>query len=336
MSERIRTIVAVAILTIAIWVWADLEQTAPPREVQIPVKVVVPPDYIVKSVTPAEITVKFQGPKGEVEDLAASPEEMVCRLELTESELKANPNRVVMHAREGLTAWASRRIIVLEIRGEHDGAIDGDVVVRVDHLVRVKVRVEPKITGAVATVATVQPPEVEAQVAESELNSLPEARRFAVAPLVVSSLPSNPQVEREVPLDRKLGGDGGIAATFDPPIVKITARLESALVTKSLGRFPVLISAPPEVFNRYRVIFQPEADRFVELEVQGPAPDVEHLNPQDLRVQLLLTPDDKPDPDSWIPRQPVVVNLPPGVKLAKPLPTVNFNLEKLSDRPAGT
>ena len=330
MSERLRTILAVAVLTGAIWVWADIEQTAPPSEAQVPVKVTVPPDYVVLGVAPKELTVRFSGPKGEVQNLTASPEEMVCRLELKESDLKKD--RLVLHARDGFRHWPAR-VVVTDIRSEHDGAVDSDVIVRLSRLVNIKVRVEPRITGAVVSAATAQPAEVTARVAESDLKALPEARRVAVALLAVSSIPSNPQVERDVALEPRLGGAGGIEATFDPPIVKVTARLESAFVTKSLGRFPILIATPPEMLNRYRIVFQPGAERYVELEVQGPAPDIEHLNPQDIRVQLVLTADDKPDPDSWLPGKPVVVGLPPGVKLVKALPTVNFNLEKPSEKP---
>ena len=135
-------------------------------------------------------------------------------------------------------------------------------------------------------------------------------------------------------LDRRLGGDGGIDAAFDPPIVKVTARLESSLVTKSLGRFPILISAPPEVISRYRVVFQRPAERTVELDVQGPAPDIERLQSQDIRVQLVLTAEDKPNVGAPMPGKLDVVGLPPGVKLAKPLPTVNFFLEEQNKPPA--
>jgi hypothetical protein len=234
----------------------------------------------------------------------------------------------VLPARDGFRRWADRRISVTEVKCDHDGVIDGNINVQVDHMVRVKVRVEPKVTGAVAAAATAQPPDVQATVAESEYKALPEAKRVAIATLAVSSVPQNLQVEREVPLERHLGGPDGIEATFDPPIVKVTARLESTLVTKSLGRFPILLSAPPEMLNRYRVVFQPDAERYVEIEVQGPGPDVERLTPQDVRVELVLTADDKPNPGSWLPGKLAVTGVPPGLKLTKPLPTVNFNLEK--------
>lgn len=332
MSETVKTILAVTVLTAALWVWADLEQPAEPEEV-VPVRVKVPAeDYVVRSIVPEQVTVKLKGPRGAIQELRALPEEMACKFELTESELK-EPRRV-LHARDGFRHWAARRIFVTDVKSEHDGVVDGDIIVRVDHMIRVKVRVEPKVTGAVAAVATVQPAEVTARVSEAEWKGLAEAKHHAVAPLAVSSIPANPQIEREVPLERKLGGPDGIEATFDPPIVKVTAKLESAMVVKSLGRFPILLAAPPEMLTRWHVVFQAGVERYVELEIQGPGPDVERLLAQDVRVELVLTADDKPDPASWLPGKLVVVGLPPGVKLTKPLPTVNFNLEKPnSDKP---
>ena len=326
MNETVKTILAVTVLTAALWVWADLEQPAEPEEV-VPVRVTAPTDdYVIRGITPEQVTVKLKGPRGAIQELRASPEDMACKFDLTESDLKGP--RCVLHVRDGFRHWAARRIFVTDAKSEHDGLVDGDVIVRVDHMVRVKVRVEPKVTGAVATVAAVQPPEVTARVSESEWKSLPEAKRYAVAPLAVSSIPANTQIEREASLERKLGGPDGIEATFDPPIVKVTAKLESALVTKSLGRFPILLAAPPEMLSRWKVVFQPGVERYVELQVQGPGPDVERLMPQDVRVELVLTADDKPDPASWLPGKLVVAGLPPGVKLTKPLPTVNLNLEK--------
>jgi len=330
MSERIRSILAVVVLTIAVWVWADLEQTGESED-RIPVQVNVPPDFVVRAKTPDHLTVRIRGPIGEIQDLKASPDEMGCRFDLTEPELKGG--RAVLHARDGFRHWRSRRVVVTGIKDDQGRDESGDITVVLDRRVRVTARVEPKITGAIASEVRARPAEVSALVAESDLKALPQTAHYVLAPLAVTSIPANPEIEREVPLDRRLGGPEGIEAQFDPATVKVTARVEFAVTTRSLGRFPILVSASPEMLNRYRIVFQPQAERWVELEVQGPAPDVERLNVQDIRVQLILTPDDKPDPDSWLPGKPVVAGLPPSVKLVKPLPTVNFNLEKINDKP---
>lgn len=330
MSERIRTFLAVAVLTLAVWVWADLEQTDEGEE-QVPVQINVPANFTVRELAPESITVTFTGPSGEIQDLKASATDRVCRFDLTEAQLGSD--RLVLPARDGFKHWAKRRVVVDDVKDDRDDIPDGEIHVTVVRIVRIKVRVQPQVTGAEATAATASPHEVTARVAESDLKALPDTKRFVVALLDIDVVPEDLQVEQEVTLDRHLGGADGIEASFDPPIVKVSARFQSAVTTKRLGRFPILIVAPPEMLNRYRIVFQPEAERWVELEVEGATPAVERLKPQDIRVQLVLTEDDKPNPGSWLPREPVVVGLPPGIKLAKPVPTVNFNLEKHNEKP---
>ena len=331
MSERIRTFLAVAVLTIAVWVWADLEQTEPGEDL-VPVVINGPPVFQIRDINPKQLTVKYEGPKGELESLNASLKDRVCRFNLTEAELKTTP--LVLPAREGFRHWTGRRIAVTEIRNQHGATFDGKIYANASRLVTVKeVDVKVQVTGAVAKNPHAEPAKVTARVAAADLAKLPEGRRFAVANVEVTTLPEDMQLKEPVLLDSKLGGPDGIDATFDPPTVTVRAMLESAVTRKGFGRLPILISAPSEMLNRYRIVFQPEADRWVELEVEGPTPAVERLKAQDIRVQLVLTADDKPNPGSWLPREPVVVGLPPGVKLVKPLPTVNFNLEKHNEKP---
>jgi len=331
MSERIRTFLAVAVLTIAVWVWTDLEQTGEGEDL-VPVVINGPPDFQIRNINPKQLTVKYEGPKGELESLNASLKDRVCRFNLTEAELKSSP--LVLPARDGFRHWIGRHIAVTEVRDEHGATFDGKIYANASRLVAVeKVRVIVQVTGAVTKAATADPHEVTARVAEADLDRLPKSKYFVVAPLNIDVVPESLKVEQKVTLDRRLGGPDGIDATFDPPTVTVSAPLESAVTKKALGRLPILISAPPEMLNRYRIVFQPEADRWVELEVEGPTPAVERLKAQDIRVQLVLTADDKPNPGSWLPREPVVLGLPPGVKLVKPLPTVNFNLEKHNAKP---
>ena len=226
------------------------------------------------------------------------------------------------------------RIAATDIRDAQGDAFDGNIHADIARLVELpNVRVEVQVTGAVASAATARPPEVTARVAESDLEDFPNSKRFVVAPLDVDTVPEDLAVEQQVTLDRHLGGPDGIDAAFEPPIVTVSARLQAVVTQRNLGRFPILVSGPPEVLNRYRVLFQQDAERWVELEVEGPGPAVERLRPQDVRVQLTLTEDDKPSPGSWLPGQPVVIGLPSSVKLTKPLRSVNFNLERFPEKP---
>lgn len=331
MSEHLKTFLAVTVLTVAVWVWADLEQTGTREETML-VEISAPKDYRIRNIQPNQLTITLKGPEGELQGLDAAPEEKVCRFNLTKADLQSNP--LVLPAREGLQ-HLNPRIAVTGICDAEGRTIDGKIYAEATHLVEVpNVPVKIQVTGAVAAATTPQPTAVTARVAESDLQDFPDTKRYVVAPLNVETIPEDLQVEQEVALDRHLGGSDGVEAVLNPPIVTVSARLKAAVTARNLGRFPILIAAPPEVLNRYRVVFQQDAERWVELEVEGPNPAVERLRSQDIRVQLLLTEDDKPNPGSWLPGQPVVVGLPASVKLVRPLRPVNFNLEKYTEKTA--
>jgi hypothetical protein len=335
MSEHIQTILAVTFLTAAIWVWADLEQTDETEE-QVPVKVAVPGDYSVQSISPSMVYVHFKGPRSEVQRLKnALADEIACRLEVPEQDAKPGP--VTLHAREGFQHWPPR-ITIIAVRGQGDGVTGGDVTVRLDRVIRVRVPVIARITGAEAGLVTVQPDKVEARVAVSEFAALPEAKRHAIALLPVLSIPANLKAEADVSLEPKLGGPDGIDASFEPSIVKVTAQLKSKPGAKQLGPFKIQVTAPPRVVNLYNIVFQPDTNLSVLLDVEGPEADLERLKPTDngITVQLVLTDDDKPEATTWNPREPVVMGLPPGIKLTKSLKPINFNLvEKSGGKPPG-
>ena len=325
MSERIRTILAVTVLTIVIWVWADLEQTAPPREVQVPVKVLVPQDYRVRSISPREVTVKFQGPKGEVEKLTAAPDQLVCRLELSEQELKGQElsKPLSLHATDGFRDWTGRRVVVLDVKAEHDGHADGDVDVGVDRLVNVEIPVQARVTQKQAANIRADPSVVTARVTEADSKRLLAAgaatKPYAVAELDGANLPPDSQVDEPVALDLRLGGiDHVTADSFMPKNVRVTATLKSALITKPLRRIPIHIARLPDSLSRYKIVFQKGTEMAVDLVVQGPAPDIDRLDPADIYVVLDLAADETPVTGvAWVPGKLKVLGLPPYVTLVE-------------------
>jgi len=327
MNERIRTLLAVVVLTAVIWVWADLELSRE-ETFDVPVVVSVPPDYLVRRVTPDHVFVKFKGPKGEIDELRTTPDALACRITLAGADLKTG--RVVARAADGFDHWKPYRVNLVGIMDETGQVTSGEVIVELDRLVRLRVPVKPIITGYTVTgQPTVDPPEVTTVVAESALAALPEAKRYASARLAVTAVPKDSQIEQNVALEPRLGGTDGIEAAFEPTTVRVTAQLESTLSTKALTQIAILIAGPPEMLNTYDVVFQEDADRLIDLKVQGPRQLVEPLTGQDVRVELVLAPDDRPTSEgTWIPRVPKIFGLPVGVEVVGPLPTINFNLKK--------
>jgi hypothetical protein len=328
MSERIRTLLAVVVLTATVWVWADLEQHRE-EQLTVAVKVEAPDNYDVRDSFPKSLTVKVKGPKGEIDKLRASKKDLECRVAPTGPELRTG--RVVLRAEDGFHHWHAYRIDIVKITDDDDRAKDGEIVVDLDRKVRKSVPVKVVITGAtVEGKPTVEPPEVTAVVRESALANLPEAKHFAVALLPVETIPEDRQIrDRPVNLEPRLGGANGIEAKFEPKTVNVTVTLESAVIEKTLERIPLQIAGPPEMLNTYEVVFQEDADRLIDLKIQGSRQLVEPLTGQDARVELVLAPDDRPTGEgTWIPRVPKVFGLPVGVEVVGPLPTINFNLKK--------
>jgi len=325
MSERIRTFLAVAVLTLTIWVWADLELPIPGED-DVPVTVVLPAqsNYRVREISPQRVHVTYKGPRGKIDDLKNHEDLRVCRITLTDAQLRSGV--LTFRAAEGFRPWSN------DYRLDINSVEPDEIRVDLARQVTVKVPVRVQVTGAtVRDPIKTEPAEVEATVAESDLAALPEARRYAVATLSLTGATENQQVERDVPIEKRLGGADGIEATFAPSVVHVTAYLESPVIKTSLGKFMITVAGPPEKLNRYQVVFAEDAERWVDLTVEGPRPDVERLvqQPQSLRVELVLTPDTEPVPGAWIPGHPVVIGLPPTVKIVGDLPAVNFNLKEL-------
>lgn len=332
MSERMRTILAVAALTIAIWVWADLEQTVK-DEADVPVVVSTPThsDYRVRDVSPKRVRVTFRGPSGQIAELRNNDEKMACQILLADAQLKSGT--LTVRAAEGFRHWDGFRVSVSEVE-------PAEIRAELARQVTIKVPVRVQVTDAtLREPAKAEPAEVDATVAEADLAALPEARRYALVSLSLTKIPENQQVERDVVLEKRLGGADGIEATFLPASVRVTAYLESPVIKTSLGKFTLTVAGPPEKLNRYQVVFAEDAERWVDLTVQGPRPEVEKLvqQPQSVRVELVLTADTEPVVVAWIPGHPVVLGLPPSVKLVGELPAVNFNLvEKKAAEPPKT
>ncbi len=332
MSERVRTVLAVALLTATLWVWTDLEQQDT-ATLTVPVRVIPPTGYDVveRTVTPDAVRVTVRGRRGEIQQLKANEEVKVCRFTLTGEDIV--DGRATLRTREGFRHWLDLGVTVSEIRTE-TGEVNAEVRARLVRFVRVTVPVEIEVQGATAAAKAAQPASVTAVVTEANLAAVPEMRRHALAVLRIEAMPEDAEVTREVSLEPRLGGRDGMEAKFEPPIVTVTARLESAVIQKTLPPLPVEVAGPLLVLGTYRVVFQEDASRVVHVKVEGPPKVVDPLTERQVQVQLELTPEDRPAVQgAWLSRVPVVYGLPPGVRLAEPLSTINFNLERRDAAP---
>ncbi|MDP6380675.1 MAG: hypothetical protein QF662_04945, partial [Phycisphaerae bacterium] len=91
MSRKIKTLIAVAFLTIVVWTAIDFEVTDKFEATVHNITVQAPnPDYKVTVVSPesGRISVVFTGPRGQVSKLRVTPEDLSFRYVLGPSELR--------------------------------------------------------------------------------------------------------------------------------------------------------------------------------------------------------------------------------------------------------
>ncbi len=325
MKSQIRTFLAVALLTVTIWVWADLEQVQQTGIVVENVEVLVPQNYEIERISPARLKVVIEARQREIQDLRHSPELHEARFDLRDREIA--DESLSLPVVEGFRHWAGVRIVEI-LEGESDRRVD-QVTVALDRQTQVPVPVRVNVLGATATDASAIPPEVTATVSASDLAELPEGKRYARATVEVKAMQPGRLIEEAVALEPRLGGADGIPARFSPPRVLVRATLESALKTQTLKGVRVVLVVSPDKLKDYEIVFQDDAPPGpVELEVEGRPALVEPLTPEKLSLQVIINPDDKPVEGAWIGRDPMVVGLPPGVTVVGRLPTVNFNLKR--------
>jgi hypothetical protein len=325
MKSRIRTFLAVSLLTITIWVWADMEQLNQDEIVVEDIEVLVPQSFEVESVTPTKLKVQVEGRHSEIQELSHGPERPEARFDLRDREI--NGESISLVAAEGFRHWTGVRVVQV-LEGDTDRRLD-QITVALDRLTEITVPVRVNVLGASATDARAVPPEVKATVSASELATLPEAKRYARATVEVGTMPPERRIDEEVALESRLGAADGIPARFTPARVRVQAALKAAVTPQTLQGVEIVFVVPPEKLEEYEVVFQDNSPPGpVDLTVEGRRELVEPLTARQVSLQVVVTPDDKPVEGAWIGRDPKVVGLPPGVTVVSGLPTVNFNLKR--------
>jgi len=336
MSDRVKTFLAVAFLTVLVWVAIDFEVAEHLQCTIHDITVHAPgPDYTVQVVRPSsgKIDVTFTGPRGQISKLKVTPEEQVFRYAMSESESRVGLLSIAVA--KGFEHLNDKRIVVKGADPEH-------IEVMVDRLIRLeKVPVHiGSVIGAVLAEGKkprVEPETVEATAAQTALAKLTATSHFATATVDLSGtdIPEGGgALTRNIVLDKYLDGNKDVPATFQPDTVTVTLFVESSLLTKVLQDVPVRVSGPPEVIDKYEIVFRGEPGvPAINLKVSGPRDIVGSLLPREVYVYLEVTAVDKPEeePGPGLLRQPRVF-LPPGIKLVEQPPPIRFNLKLRGDK----
>lgn len=136
--------------------------------------------------------------------------------------------------------------------------------------------------------------------------------------------PGAKRVFSAVPVPRQLGS----AELLDvaPPTARVELRVVSEKATRRLEQIAVAYYVSPQIDERVEIERQDVNEWLVELEITGDRNVVEALDPADVRAFVEINSDDVTPSSEFRPFD-VTVELPPGVSLVGPPPTVHLRFQ---------
>jgi len=322
----------VALITLLIWVYADMDVTDD-RDFRATLVLTTGEsrDLVLLNEVTTEVAFKLRGTRSVLNDLQRELDDASSKVRYDVSarhgagEQIARTEDVLRHA----LGLSRRGLSVLSAGPEA-------VSFRLDRRVRRRATIELDAPGAkFIGEPKIEPAETFIWLAESDLAAmnLPQDRpiRLRTARLDMRTVPAGTEHTKELeiltpPMTR-------FPVELETKKVKVTIRIEQRTDEKQL-RVAVRVLAPHTwtqdgTWSEYGLVMKDPLEWQPQITVRGARKDVESLRPEDIDAHVALTEDDKTPVASWLTR-PVVVNLPRGkeLQLIGPRPNVNFKLEK--------
>jgi len=337
--QRVRNALWVTLITVLIWVFADMQLTES-RQMTATIRLTVPQaaslalleregsNPVPRQVRQKNIAVAFEA-IGSRHSLESFERQLKSPITYDLSKA-AGPGEVTIPTKDILNAFAAQVKAGLTFRSAEPNVI----MVRLDELIHQQVPVELVYTGA--------------QLAEVPSITMPVTVARSLWDQIISRTGGKP-VLRTATRDLKDQPTGTpISVTFDviPSIADVPVEPQRPSVTVKLTisqrtlpktlTVTVRVLIPPswaedETWNRYELLGKDGSLEWrKEITVSGPKEDLDKLEAKDIDAYIELIDEDKA-PVSWLTRK-VTIRFPPGlsVKLVGEPPSVNF---KLIERP---
>lgn len=335
LRRGLRTSIIVLLITVIVWVIADRSVLRTSSEMTVKVSVnCTDPNYRVTVLKPADgnMRVKFTGPGRGIDRVITLQPPVTWDYDLS-SDRAARAARKEQHtlpAKEGFARLADDYRVTL---AEAD---PDEVVIRVQAIQRLDVRVvlAPEDEERVEAGAAIEPQEVKAVGLPAELAKLANPQRGAFPDLNLRSsrLQTGESDTQTVDLRPAIAG---LDVRFDPPTVTVkNLRLKDFSSPQTISNIPVQLLGPPELLSKYDIRL--DRSEIATLTVIAPRSDV--LTAADVQAVIVLTADDKPNPEGApTPRTPEI-RFPrhPNVRLKadelEPVRPINFWLTERKDR----
>lgn len=200
------------------------------------------------------------------------------------------------------------------------------------------------IGGKLAGLATIKPSRVSISLSESawsEIEKLPEdQRKLWAKPVDLKTLPlDKPFMVEVIPSIVVQADKPPIHVDPDPDSVQVEVQVQEMVQTRLFKITPRILLpvnwTEDETWSEYRLVRSPTDKTWTrEITVRGPKADIDGLKPEDIDAYVMLGEDDKKPVASFPPRE-VTVRFPPNVnvEIVGEKPTVSFKLEKRNASP---
>ncbi len=325
-----RNLLWVAIVTILIWVYADMQFTTE-REFTARIQLVTESsEDMVIIPRGAELKVNFvlKGNRGGLDKFETWLRKQTEPLKYDVAKTH-KPGRLLVEPDSVLYETTGIQELGLTVK---DASFVGEVNIILDRKQIINdVPVDFVSTGAtLKNKPVISPAKVSISVAESLIPDIKELR-LKTESVDLSDVPPDQPQTSEVEIVKFIG-----SVPVEPSEKKVKVAFEVGQLT---GRksFPVnvRVSFPSswsqdDTWNDYELKGQNgNLEWRKSIDVAGAKKDLDRLKPEDIDVYLRLTDDDKKPVDSWLSRE-VVVRFPPGfqVELVGDRPKVSFKMEK--------
>lgn len=329
-GETLRRLVWVSLITVLIWVYADLEFTDV-REFHITLKLATAADkdFVLTDRRDVELTVRVRGNWAGLDHFEEA-------LKLRQNRIQYDPSETyALGSYSILTSDIFNRLASQTARGVTVVSCQpAQVDITLARAIRTDVPVKFSCPEAIVDSWWALPAKVSVRASVEQWQKIHEALKgeaAAIQTVPVKSLPAErPLINEDVELVPALAG---VPVEVSPPSVRVTVRVAQKLQNKTL-QVAVQVLAPPtwsteNTWKDYTLEGKEgPAEWQKTIEVSGPRKDIDQLTPARVHAYILLTDDDK-KPTSWWKRD-VVVRFPEdlSIKLVGPKPVVNFRLTK--------
>lgn len=322
-GEKLETILAVTIITILIWLYAEGENIKPYLNHSVQIKFVAPEgqDLAIEPHEPVRIVMRFEASSGQyqyVQQLTKNTLEIVVTDKLSDSPFQT----VVLKDILAASKLGDLGIINIE-------ATPATMKIRVEPIVSREMEIVLNPTDLL-DIQFAQPPAIDPLKIPVRLPaSLAEKTNgykliANLDELEMSKLEVNVPHTMPVPLHLPLVMEDKFVS-LSQPTTTVTFTIRKQTDTISLTSIPIHINAPPMLLKRYNIDLPEEQMVVRDVKLSGPSDIMEKIRTNQIKVWAELRPT-ADELESGIESAPLSIVVPPGVAVDSALPRVQLKV----------